>query len=163
MLVVSDTSTLSNLAIIGRLDLLHLQFGEVLMPPAAVAELAAMRDPLGRAALSQALHEGWLAPRSLLSCAPFPVELRGLDPGETEALRLALWLAADRVLMDEREGRLRAAMLGIRTIGVLGVLIAAKHSGLIPTLKDALTKLRHDAGFFIAKSLEAQALAAVGE
>lgn len=163
MLVVSDTSTLSNLAIIGRLDLLRQQFGEVLMPPAVAAELAALRDPHASAVLIQAVRDGWLMEKPLAPSAPFPAELRGLDVGETEALRLALALAADRVLMDEKEGRQRAAILGIRTIGVLGVLIAAKHAGVIPALEDEIIKLRQDAGFFIAKALEVRLLGEVGE
>ncbi len=40
MLAVSDTSPLSNLAIIGRLPLLREQFVEVWVPPAVVCELA---------------------------------------------------------------------------------------------------------------------------
>jgi predicted nucleic acid-binding protein len=163
MLVVSDTSTLSNLAIIGRLELLRQQFSEVLMPPAVAAELAALRDPPACATLIKAVRDGWLMEKPLSPSAPFPAELRGLDAGETEALRLALALRADRVLMDEKEGRQRAATLGIRTIGVLGVLIVAKDAGVIPALKDEITRLRQDAGFFIATALETRLLTAVGE
>jgi predicted nucleic acid-binding protein len=36
---VSNTSPLLNLAIIGRLSLLHQQFGEIWIPPAVVQEL----------------------------------------------------------------------------------------------------------------------------
>ncbi len=39
MLVVSNTSPLSNLAIIGQLELLREQIGEVVIPPAVHAEL----------------------------------------------------------------------------------------------------------------------------
>lgn len=163
MLVVSDTSALSNLAIIGRLELLREQFGQVLMPSAVERELTALHDPAARAALTRAVDDGWLRIVPLLASAPFPAELHGLDPGETEALRLALSLSADRVLMDEREGRQRAATLGIRTIGVLGILLVATKVGTIPSLKDEILKLRQNAGFFIAKSLEAQLLSAAGE
>ena len=95
--------------------------------------------------------------------APFPAELRGLDAGETEALRLALSTTTDCVLMDEKEGRQCAANLGIRTIGVLGVLIAAKHAGSIASLHTEIEKLRRDAGFFVDRPLEARVLALVGE
>lgn len=59
MVVVSDTSTLSNLAIIGRLDLLRQQFGEVLMPSAVVAELSVLRDATAGAAIDKAVFDGW--------------------------------------------------------------------------------------------------------
>jgi len=58
MLVVSDTSPLSNLAIIGRLDLLREQFSEVLMPMAVSRELAALTDSTARLALGRAMTDG---------------------------------------------------------------------------------------------------------
>jgi uncharacterized protein len=163
MLVVSDTSPLSNLAIIGRLELLREQFGTVHMPPAVARELDALRDSAARRLLTRAVHDGWLLTMPLPADAPASEELRGLDPGETEALRLALSIAADRVLMDEQEGRQCASILGIRTIGVLGVLLSAKKAGVIPSLQAEVHKLRRDARFFISKPLEAQLLAAAGE
>lgn len=163
MLVVSDTSPLSNLAIIGRLALLREQFAEVWMPPAVARELAALNAPSAQMALSEALRAGWLKEMPLPPSAPFPAELRGLDAGETEALRLALSFTAAGVLIDEKEGRQRAAILHIRAIGVLGVLIAAKLSGAIPSLRAEIDSLRRDAGFFVDRPLEARVLAMVGE
>ena len=163
MLVVSDTSPLSNLAIIGRLELLRAQFNEVTMPPAVARELAMLGDPVAQSVLSKARRDGWLVECSLPQGAPFPPELGDLDAGETEALRLALCLSADAVLIDEKEGRICATSLGIRTVGALGVLIAARRTGAIPSLKAEIDKLRHDAGFFLDHKLEARALAAVGE
>lgn len=163
MLVVSDTSPLSNLAIIGRLALLREQFAEVWMPPAVARELTALDVPSAQAALSEAVRTGWLKEMPLPVSAPFPAGLRGLDAGETEALRLALSITADAVLMDEKEGRQCAASVGIRTIGVLGVLIAAKHVGSIASLHNEIDKLRRDAGFFVDKALESRVLAMVGE
>lgn len=72
-------------------------------------------------------------------------------------------ISADHVLIDEREGRQCAASLRIHTIGILGVLIRAKHTGAILSMKAEIDKLRRDAGFFVDKPLEARVLAAVGE
>ena len=163
MLVVSDTSPLSNLAIIGKLALLREQFAEVWMPPAVARELTALDAPSAQAALAEAVRTGWLKEMPLPASAPFPVGLRGLDAGETEALRLALSITAAAVLMDEKEGRQCAASLGIRTIGVLGILIAAKQSGSIASLHAEIDKLRQLAGFFVDKALESRVLAMVGE
>lgn len=163
MVVVSDTSALSNLAIIGRLSLLREQFAEVLMPTAVARELAAINSPSAQAALAEAEHTGWLKRTALPLSAPFPEALRGLDAGETEALRLALCTCADAVLMDEKEGRQCAATLGVRTIGVLGVLISAKQSGSVLSLRDEIEKLRRDAGFFVDAALEMRVLTTVGE
>ncbi len=163
MLVVSDTSPLSNLAIIGRLELLREQFAEVWMPTAVARELAALNASPAQAALSDAMQSAWLKEMPLPVSAPFPEELRGLDAGETEALRLALSIPADGVLIDEKEGRRRASRLGIRTVGVLGVIIAAKQSGAIPSLRAEIDRLRRDAGFYVDRPLEARLLASVGE
>jgi predicted nucleic acid-binding protein len=69
----------------------------------------------------------------------------------------------DAVLMDEKEGRQCAADLGIRTIGVLGVLISAHQSGSVSSLRREIEALRQDAGFFVDKGLETRVLAMVGE
>lgn len=163
MLVVSDTSPLSSLAIIGRLQLLRDQFAEVRMPPAVARELDALTLPAARSALSQAVQDGWLRETPLPASAPFPPALRGLDAGETEALRLALAISADHVLIDEKEGRQRAAGLGLHSIGVLGILLAAKQSAAIPALRPEIEKLRRDAGFFVDRRLEARVLTMASE
>ena len=55
MLVVSNTSPLSNLAMIGRLELVWEQLGKVVIPPAVEAELSRNPKPNARAALETAL------------------------------------------------------------------------------------------------------------
>lgn len=163
MLVVSDTSPLSNLAIIGRLELLREQFELVRMPPAVAREWTALRHPAARLSLGEAIKSGWLVEISLPPAAPFPIELRGLDAGETEALRLALAIRADRVLVDEKEARRRAAALGLRSIGVLGVLLFARQKGRIKSLATEIERLRSEAGFYVDRELEAKVRALVGE
>ena len=65
--------------------------------------------------------------------------------------------------MDERRGHQIALALGIRTIGVLGILIQAKKSRLIPEVRLLLDALERDAQFWIAAAVQARVLALAGE
>jgi predicted nucleic acid-binding protein len=53
MLAVSNTSPISNLACIGRLDLVRAQFGEIWIPRAVEAELADVPDRAVRTTIDQ--------------------------------------------------------------------------------------------------------------
>lgn len=57
--------------------------------------------------------------------------MKGLDPGETDALALAISLHADLVLIDERAGFQVARQLGLDATGTLGVLDRAADRGLV--------------------------------
>ena len=70
MLVVSNTSPLSNLAIIGHLELIREQLGGVVIPPAVQAELSMNPKSNARAALEAALREGWIRVMALAGPVP---------------------------------------------------------------------------------------------
>jgi predicted nucleic acid-binding protein len=137
--VISDASPLRYLVLIGQADLLPGLYTEVLIPEAVADELnqPATPDPVRR----------WIAyPPSWLQVVPLPglpasVSLPDLDPGEREAILLALHLNADLVLMDEREGVEEARRLGLTVTGTLGVLDRAAERGLIE-LGSAIALLR---------------------
>ena len=57
MRAVSNTSPISNLAIIGRLNLLQRRYGTVRIPPAVAAELSALSHPAAKARITAALAE----------------------------------------------------------------------------------------------------------
>jgi hypothetical protein len=86
-----------------------------------------------------------------------------LDPGEAEAIALALELSADLILLDERDGRSAAERAGLRVTGVLGVLLRAKTDGQIPLIKPDIEALRTQARFFLSARLQEKVLAIAGE
>ena len=86
-----------------------------------------------------------------------------LDKGESEAITLALELAADLILMDETAGRQIAHAKGLNVTGLLGVLIEAKQKKQIPNVKEILDRLRVDAGFWLSESLYQKVLKSVDE
>jgi uncharacterized protein len=106
MRAVSNTSPLSNLAIIGRLELLRQRYGRVHIPPAVVDELSRLSHAAARMRLNAARNEGWLVVEKL--SRPLPQLSTPLDRGEHEAIALALALKADVLLMDEKLGRAAA-------------------------------------------------------
>ncbi len=61
MPAVSDTSPISNLAVIDRLTLLSNEFRKVYIPPAVADELSALSHPEARLRIENAVGSGWLA------------------------------------------------------------------------------------------------------
>jgi predicted nucleic acid-binding protein len=163
MPTVSNTSPISNLASIGQLDLLKLQFPVVLIPEAVAAELAAHPDPSARALIRAAIDDQWIRIATVANSRLLRILLWQLHRGEAEAIALAADLNADVVLIDEQEGRMLASKAGLPVTGVLGLLLRAKRLGHIAALKPAIDLLRTKAGFFVAPSLEARVVAAAGE
>lgn len=163
MLVASDTSPICNLAIVGRLQLLHSQFGEIWIPGAVKCELDRLHHADALKEIQQAFQEGWIKTKALTSDQVARLLRATLDPGEAEAIALALEVQADLILLDERDGRSAAERAGLRVTGVLGVLLRAKESGQIESIGRELDALRTRARFFVSPALTASVLKAAGE
>jgi hypothetical protein len=153
MPVVSDTSPILGLSAIGYLELLQDQFGEIFIPQAVLAELKVETDFRGTDAIQQALSNGWIKPKDIQN-KPLAQSLSlELDRGESEAITLAIDLGMDMIVMDERIGREHAKALGLKTVGILGVLLSAKKYGKIDSVGSAMKSLRREIGFFISERL----------
>ena len=157
MIIVSNTSPISNLAAIGQLDLLQQIYGNVIIPPAVERELLNSGDTDPAALAVQALD--WIQTQSVTNLRLLETNL---DAGETEAIALAVELNAYRLIIDERQGRKKAIELGLRVTGLLGILLAAKQLGLIPTIRPLLDDLIAN-GFWIRQQLYAEILQLSGE
>jgi hypothetical protein len=72
-------------------------------------------------------------------------------------------IRADAILIDERRGQTAASNLGLKTVGVFGILIQAKAAGLIPEIRIIIDLLQRDAGFFMSPTLRNRVLQLVGE
>lgn len=115
--VVSDASPLICLGAIRHFNLLRLLYGEVLIPEAVWEEIT--RAPAFTAAASlkvaaDARSEGWLQVATANN-RPLVTHLEAmLDPGEAEAIALAVERTSSLLLIDERDGRQMARTLGPR-------------------------------------------------
>ncbi|PSQ77173.1 MAG: DUF3368 domain-containing protein [Bacteroidetes bacterium QH_6_63_17] len=147
MAVVSDTSPLSYLILIGEVEVLHVLYGEILIPPAVEKEL---RSPDGpgppRTWIGEAppwLHveqppvassEGWSLETESLETEE---KLQALDQGESQAIRLAEATGSELLIIDERDGRKVAKEVGLQITGTLGVLDEAASDRLVDARRAA--------------------------
>lgn len=161
MIVVSDTSPILNLARVGRLELLYALYNRVLIPPAVYKELTAAK--LDESLLTDLTSTPWLVVDTPKDQDRVKTLRADLDPGEAEAIVLAVERQADLLLVDERRGRKIAGMMGLRITGLLGVLAEAKRARLIAQVKPVLDELIHHSGFWIGENLYAHVLAKAGE
>lgn len=139
MIVVSDTTPLSELSKVGKLDLLQAVFGRVIIPQQVYAELTTGNHP----AVLDVKSALWLEVRSI-SNNQLIEQLKletDLDLGECSAIILAEELKAEQLLIDEKAGRKVAISRGLPIIGLVGVIILAKEQGLIDNVKDILDDL----------------------
>ncbi len=161
MVVVANTSPLTNLAAIGQFALLRELYSTVHIARAVWSELSArgQRWP-GRDDVSQAT---WTSQYDVQNQVLVTALRRDLDLGEAETIALALELGADLVLLDEREGRRAATRMGLHVTGVVGILLEAKSRGLLGRIGPCLDSLRRDAGFYLSAPLYRHALDTAGE
>lgn len=136
MILVADASALIALATCDSLALLEIIYGNVIVPEAVVREVNAAGKPQ-----SDRLH-------AYLQGKVRQVDMRGFiyldafaDAGETEAMLLYKEVNADYLLIDDKRGRKVAKINQIRTVGSLGVLLQAKHAGLISQVKPLLEQI----------------------
>lgn len=161
MIVVSDASPLIALAAVGRLELLHRLYGEVLIPEAVYREVTTSAPHAIGAEEVKAAE--WIRVQPVRERTLVVALSLELDAGEAAAIALAVESGADLLLMDERRGRLAAVRLGTHVIGVLGVLIEAKKTGMLPEVRPLLDALERNAGFHIGAALYRRVLSAAGE
>ena len=161
MIVVSDTSPLSYLSQLDRLNLLHQLFGNVTLPPKVLSEWEA--DDLSKPVREIAQSSGWLkviTPSDQTAVANLE---QWVDRGEAEAIVLAQEMKADLLLIDDEDGREFAQRRGLEVTGVLGILLRAKRSGLIPSIRPEIERLLNQTTFYCSDALFQNVLSLAGE
>jgi predicted nucleic acid-binding protein len=137
VVVVADTSPINYLILIDGIELLRVLYGHVLVPEAVALELRDQETPSKVRLWMQRLPD-WM---EIQGASPsHDPRLAELDPGEREAIELALQRGVSLVLMDETKGRRQAEQLHLRVRGTLGILEEAARLGKIGFLP-ALRKL----------------------
>jgi len=158
MLIVSDTSPITNLIQIGQLDLLEQLFKQIIIPEKVFEELCVYEEQK-----EEIEGRDWLLIKTVENKDAVKELEEHLDAGEAEAVILAKELNADLLIIDERKGRKTAEKYGLRIIGLLGVLVSGKKKGYIKELKPILDKLIEEIGFRVSNKLYKRILKEVNE
>ncbi|GAB3491692.1 DUF3368 domain-containing protein [Spirosoma knui] len=161
MVVVSDTTTLSNLLIIEHTHLLASLYNEIAIPQAVAEELHKLTSH--ELLVNQFLSQNWVMVRAVQRDDYVNLIHQQIDAGEAEAITLALELNANLLIIDEKKGRVVAKSVGVPVIGTLGILVLAKQVELVTNVGELIHRLATEAGFWIHDSLRKQVLESVGE
>ena len=139
---------------VDKLDLLRLLYGSVVVPPAVRDELGIESGYPGANVLSAALTDRWITVHSSQGLVIATELADSLDPGEAEAIALALAeeRAARFLLIDDAKGRRFARQRGLPVVGVAGVLLAAKSAGILAAVAPVLRNLS-SAGYRLSPEL----------
>jgi predicted nucleic acid-binding protein len=138
MIVVADTSPLNYLVLLGHIEILPKIYAEVVVPQTVLDELQDSDTPAEVRALFSA-PPAWLQVCTLI----FQLDplMERLDRGEQDAILLAESLKAERLIIDDLDGRREATHRGIPVIGTLGLLAEAARRNLL-NLPQALVALQ---------------------
>jgi predicted nucleic acid-binding protein len=125
--VVSDTTPLHYLILIGRESVLEKLYRQVVVPPAVLQELAHPAAPAVISAWAKS-PPAWL---TVQAPAVIPPRYDNLDFGERQALALAKEIHADFVLLDDKVARRFAESEALKVKGTLGIVADAAKAGLL--------------------------------
>jgi predicted nucleic acid-binding protein len=147
--IISDASCFIVLSNIGEMELLHSLYSNVVTTP----EIA---DEFG-----EKLPE-WVIVSTVKDMTCQQVLELQIDKGESSAIALALETSDSVLILDDYKARKVAQSLNLSYIGTIGVIIKAKLSGIIPSVKPILNKMKAT-NFRLSIELEREALLAAKE
>ncbi len=111
MIIVSDTSSISNLLQIGLIDILHALYGEITITPAVRRELFALPEQE-----KQIEQINWIKVQAPQDQKMVVGLLKELDLGEAESIALAVEEKAKYLIIDEYKGRAIADAYGVKIV-----------------------------------------------
>jgi predicted nucleic acid-binding protein len=147
--IISDTSCFIVLSKIDELDLLRRLYGTVTTTPEISAEF-------------ENVLPDWIKINSAEDKYRQRLLELNLGKGESSAIALALEQENAVLILDDNIARKIAMRLGISLTGTLGIIINAKLTSVIPSIKPILEKLKKT-NFRLSNELEKEALRLAGE
>lgn len=142
--IISDTSCFIILSKIGELDLLNKVYGEIITTPDIASEYGEVLP-------------NWVKIETVVDKYKQQLLEMQIDKGESSAIALAIETPNSTVILDDYKARKIAQQLGLNYTGTIGVIIKAKLSGVIPSIKPILEKM-NDTNFRLSVDVQLQAL-----
>lgn len=147
--IISDTSCIILLDKLGELNLLNKLFGQIIITQEIADEF------------KKELPD-WFTVVNPTNKTYQKILEASLDKGEASAIAFAIEQSNCLLIIDDYKGRKYAEQLGIKITGTLGVIIAAKQTGHIKSVKPLLVKIKKT-DFRLSPDLEMRALKKSGE
>lgn len=147
--ILSDASCLILLEKIGELHLLQTVFGKIIITQ-AIADEDGLTLPK------------WISIQNPLDQNYQKILETSVDKGEASAIALAVEIIDCLLIIDDLKGRNLAESLGIKITGTFGIIIEAKLSGKISSVKPYLAKISQT-NFRFSEKLEKLILAKAKE
>lgn len=147
--IISDTSCFIILAKIEALDLLQKIYGQIITTSDIAEEFG------------EILPE-WVIIKDVSDASKQKILELQLDKGESSAIALAMEIPDSILILDDFKARKIAQQLGLTVTGTIGVIVKAKLTGKIPSVKTYLDKIKIT-NFRISSEIEAQALKEANE
>lgn len=154
--VVADSSCLIGLAQIKQFELLKELFLEVCIPQSVYDEVVVKgTGEIGSEETNSAIKSGWLKKKAVNDEVAISALTPVLSRGESEVIVLCKESGFDYTLIDERTARNMAELMGVNTMGVIGIINLAAARGF-PIDKKRLVDQLIDLGFRISNKLYKQ-------
>ncbi len=142
--IISDTSCLIILTNIGELELLQKVYGNIVTTIEIATEYGEQMPD-------------WISILSVKDVYKQQILELQIDKGESSAIALSLEIPDSTIILDDIKARKIANQLNVNYTGTLGVIIKAKLTGIIPSIKPILEKIKQT-NFRLSVELEMQAL-----
>ncbi len=136
-MIISDSSPLISLALIGKMDIPEKLYREIYVPPAVYEEVIRNDKPFSEE-LKLFLNDKI---KKVSNKMAVEILLSDIGAGEAETIVLALEQQPDIVLIDDLKARKFARIKGVKIIGTMGLLLMAKKEGLIKKIKPLISEL----------------------
>lgn len=147
--IISDTSCFIILANIGELELLHQVYGQIVTTIDIANEYGEILPD-------------WVKIETVKDKYRQQLLEMQIDKGESSAIALALETPDSTIILDDYKARKIADQLGLIFTGTIGVIIKAKLTGIVPSIKPVLEKIKQT-NFRLSSDIELQALMEAGE